>query len=321
MKQLICLLIAMIPTLAAAAIENFRGTWAVTAQGKNVLVLNIKVDGDDAARISGSIARPSRVQLSPQLVFSNVQGPSHRTPLLDPQFKDDRLTFAAVSPSDLNRRDRFELALSSPSAARLQMVDAPLPALVVVRVDEGADAASDWDPEFTYRMDEHVASNPELKRIYDEDQRERAEMDKVDRKILRERDASRRESVKRMLANGEVKTAQDFARAAMMFQHGNAADDYLLAHTLTMVSLAKGNSEAVWLSSASLDRYLHAIGQPQIYGTQFRQDSGLPMSQGQFNSTLISDALRQQLGVPTLAQQEEQRRRFEEMTRGSVATP
>ena len=78
--------------------------------------------------------------------------------------------------------------------------------------------------------------------------------------------------------------------------------DYLFAHTLALVALAKGDRSASWIASASLDRYLHSIGRPQIFGTGFGADG---KDQGAFDRGLVSDALRRELNVPALADQRE----------------
>ena len=91
-----------------------------------------------------------------------------------------------------------------------------------------------------------------------------------------------------------------------MFQHGSTSDDYLLAHTLAMIAVAKGDASALWIGSASLDRYLQSIGKPQIYGTQFKRDSDANATQQPYDRDLIQNALRRQLGVPSLAAQQEQ---------------
>jgi hypothetical protein len=97
-----------------------------------------------------------------------------------------------------------------------------------------------------------------------------------------------------------------------LFQHGDTSQDSLLAHTLAMVAVAKGASSALWIAAATLDRYLQKIGQPQIFGTQFQQDGKNDWSQDPFDRDLISDPLRQRLGVPILAAQKMQ---FESITR------
>jgi hypothetical protein len=63
-----------------------------------------------------------------------------------------------------------------------------------------------------------------------------------------------------MIDNDALHTAQDFEHAAFIFQHGTAADDYLLAHTLATIAVAKGRTSALWIVTATLDRYLGQIG-------------------------------------------------------------
>jgi len=120
-------------------------------------------------------------------------------------------------------------------------------------------------------------------------------------------DETRRQQVMKLLADGALHSAEDFNEAAFLFQHGSRPDDYLLAHTLAMVAMRKGDAGAIWIASATLDRYLDSIKQPQIYGTQFHTPKDQLTTQEPYNRTLISDALRKQLGVPSLAEQDKQR--------------
>lgn len=101
-------------------------------------------------------------------------------------------------------------------------------------------------------------------------------------------------------------TAVDFENAAFIFQHGDTADDYLLAHTLATIAVAKGRSSALWIAAATLDRYLHKIGQSQIYGTQYMTHPDAPWTQSPYNTALIPDALREELGVPSISAQKKQ---------------
>ncbi|MGB8601870.1 MAG: hypothetical protein WCD42_06710, partial [Rhizomicrobium sp.] len=99
-------------------------------------------------------------------------------------------------------------------------------------------------------------------------------------------------------------TGQDYLAAAFIFQHGRTSDSCLLAHALAMVAVEKGNREAIWIASATLDRYLQDIGQKQIFGTQYSR-AHVPggWTQEPFDRELISDALRKELQVPSLAKQ------------------
>lgn len=110
----------------------------------------------------------------------------------------------------------------------------------------------------------------ELMQIYEADQKDRkAQLGGVDWKVVGPRDTGRRKRVRELIDKGVVRTGKDYERAAMVFQHGDTPEDILFAHVLAVAALGKGNAEARWLAAASLDRYLHRLGQPQVFGTQF----------------------------------------------------
>jgi hypothetical protein len=129
-----------------------------------------------------------------------------------------------------------------------------------------------------------------------------------------DRAAARRASLHAMLSRGEITSGSDLYEAAFVFQHGETAPDYMLAHVLALDALAKGFSRAKWLSVATLDRYLQLIGQPQIFGTQYPLDPKLPhpitnggrfsgRTQSPFDDTFLPAYLRQDFCVPDLEQQ------------------
>jgi hypothetical protein len=148
---------------------------------------------------------------------------------------------------------------------------------------------------------------------------------------VNDRDAARRSQLRQLLANGEVKSAQDFREASFIFQHGQEADDYLLAHILAMEAVAKGDTSSRWITAATLDRYLQAIGKVQVFGTQYsdktynywRDHHGDPaamrkpeahevgMTQEPYNDQLIPDALRTNFCVPNREQQKKNLKVFE----------
>jgi hypothetical protein len=104
------------------------------------------------------------------------------------------------------------------------------------------------------------------------------------------RDAMRRAEAKLLLAAGLLKTAQDFHDAAFIFQHGRDPDDYLLAHILATVAILRGDSSSKWLAAATLDRYLQAIGQKQVFGTQYLSKSYSYSLQHKIDSTAMRSA-------------------------------
>ena len=121
------------------------------------------------------------------------------------------------------------------------------------------------------------------------------------------RDAQRRKQVMDLLSRGALHTGEDFEEAAFVFQHGERPDDYLLAHTLATVAIAKGSTKSRWIAAATLDRYLQKIQQPQIYGTQYfvGPNQGAKFTQEPYNRQLIPDPLRTNMCVPDQAAQQQ----------------
>jgi hypothetical protein len=130
---------------------------------------------------------------------------------------------------------------------------------------------------------------------------------------LVKRDNARRDRVRELMASGALKSAQDFHDAAFIFQHSVQTDEYplsavandhLLAHVLSNVAVAKGDATSLWISAASLDRYLQSIGQAQVFGTQYQSTDDQPTTQEPYNRTLVPDVLRLVFCVPALKQQQ-----------------
>ncbi len=151
------------------------------------------------------------------------------------------------------------------------------------------------------------SDNTELTHIFEEDQRVRQPkpLGPEEPKITRT-DADRLALVKQMLANDQVYTTADYFHAALVLQHSPSSTDYLVAHTLAVLCAADHNTTCLWLSAATLDRYLQSINQPQIYGTQYLHFNHPPVTQQPYAADVISDSIRSELGVPGLKEQAEQ---------------
>ena len=121
---------------------------------------------------------------------------------------------------------------------------------------------------------------------------------------IKQRDRQRQTRVRKLLVSGALKTGEDYRDAAFIFQHGDQPDDYLLAHTLAMASVAKGDQEGRWIAAATLDRYLQALKKPQIFGTQYSKQGTKAYTQEPFNRHLVTDDLREALCVPRRDQQQ-----------------
>jgi hypothetical protein len=153
----------------------------------------------------------------------------------------------------------------------------------------------------------HGQSPPssEVHRLFLEDQKDRGvggeslPWDKIE-----PRDRTRRERVHQLLSQDAVKTAGDFHDAAYIYQHGQASSDYLLAHVLATVAVQKGDTSSLWISAATLDRYLISIRQSQIFGTQYNSANNGPTTQDPYDKVLVPDKLRLVFCVPGIEQQQ-----------------
>jgi len=148
-------------------------------------------------------------------------------------------------------------------------------------------------------------SASEVHKLWDEDQIDRGvgAVEAIHGDTLLKRDEARRLRVHELLESGSLKTAEDFHDAAFIYQHGQTSDDYLFAHVLATIAVQKGDSRSLWVSAATLDRYLSSINQPQIFGTQFHSHSNSPYTQDPYNHSLVADQLRIMLSVPSIEQQ------------------
>jgi hypothetical protein len=174
-------------------------------------------------------------------------------------------------------------------------------------------------PSAAQRVKQQPA-NPEMTAIFDADQADRQGVGaRIDWSVVTPRDEARRALTRALLNAGSLRTGDDYWHAAFVFQHGGEPNDYLLAHTLAVIAAARGRPDATWIAAATLDRYLQNIGRPQIYGTQFQSPTGRPTTQEPYDRSLVSDALRQALGVPPRAAQENQRAQFEAQSRAAEA--
>lgn len=154
------------------------------------------------------------------------------------------------------------------------------------------------------------ANNPEMAEMLAADQ---AVRHSVTAERLRDRaflqtmiteDAERRQRTRALLEAGSLQTAEDYRAAAFIFQHGSTPEDYLLAHSLAVAALAKGDSESTWIAAATLDRYLQMTGKAQIYGTQTRKAPDGPATLDPYDRDLVPDTLRTALAVPAQADQD-----------------
>lgn len=300
----------------AGPTSAFAGHWVLRIGNRALIVVTLK-STTGAKGIEGWLARPKHFKSSGTgEFFSDISGRVIRYPIIQSNRSGGCLAFTIQNPSNKSDTDHFRLCLGAPGHATLGINLPTFEPWPVMREKGPIKIPTDWNSSRTYILGETDVPNAEMLRIFDADQKDRqAPFGKINWAVVNKRDSARRKLVRQLLAEGKLHTGKDFERAAFIFQHGGTPDDYLLAHTLAMVAIARGDVEAIWISAATLDRYLHAIHQPQIFGTQFNFKPDGRETQEPYNRQLISDALRRDLGVPSQAEQKVQEKEFERSSR------
>jgi hypothetical protein len=148
-----------------------------------------------------------------------------------------------------------------------------------------------------------AVDHEEVRRLHDEDQADRsaASDQDADWSVIEPRDTARRERVKALFASGALQTANDYYHAAMVLQHGDAPDDFLLAHEFCVVAITKGRNDrgTRWLAASAEDRFLMSIGRPQRFATQFRSVGDAPARLHEVDES-VTDQLRGLMDAPSL---------------------
>jgi hypothetical protein len=151
---------------------------------------------------------------------------------------------------------------------------------------------------------EPIAPNEELRQIVAADQQDRtAPLGSIDNAKLAPRDAERRAKVKAILARGEIRAAEDFFNAALVFQHGETVEDSRLAFALVTVAstLSPERPGPRAAACSAWDRLLLRSGKPQWYGTQFEpSESTGKIVLSKIDEAAVTDNDRRSCGLPTL---------------------
>ena len=290
--------------------KDFLGNWVLRLANRPLVVLTLASSGQPNGSFAGTLVRLKfTYQSGVGSVFFAIGGTPVRYPIIKSEIKDNCLSFTTRNPADEKDEDQYRLCSSGHERGTLGY-DFPgiEPWPVTLEKDQPV-VATDWESR-AYFLDETDVSNSEMQQINEQDQKDRQlPNEKIDWVVVSKADAARLAATRKLLAEGKLHTGKDFERASLIFQHSNEANDYLLAHTLAVVALARGQVSAAWMTAATLDRYLQTIHQPQIYGTQtdVRQK---PATQEPYNRLLISDPLRRMINVPSLATQEELRKQY-----------
>jgi hypothetical protein len=148
------------------------------------------------------------------------------------------------------------------------------------------------------------APNAELARLFTEDQADRTPPagKPIDWVEVGKRDKARLARARELYRGDQLRAGADYYNAAMILQHGGEPADYVLAHELCVVAIAKGHERAKWLAAASEDRFLRSLERPQRFGTQYSSSGpNAPMRLAPVEDG-VTDALRREFNAPTLEQ-------------------
>ena len=288
--------------------DGYAGTWVMRAGEHVLFVLTL---AERNGEFTGSLQRPRNFQANSGLSYSNISGGtvSERIVSASP----DASVLRIVTEGSGGASDRSEYVLTLVGTERVSLVPEGWPlepwGLTRIRGAEAPRVFEGWQADQSYAVDQtDVPSNPKMQAIFEADQAVRQSLptpEQLDK--MRAGDADRRAQTKALIDQGELHSGKDFNQAAFVFQHGERPEEFLYAHALATIALAKGDPAAAWIAAATLDRYLQSIGQPQIYGTQFTFPTATGANDSTFsepfNRELISDALRRQAGVLALEDQ------------------
>ncbi|MFK2899307.1 hypothetical protein ISP15_03100 [Dyella jejuensis] len=128
---------------------------------------------------------------------------------------------------------------------------------------------------------------------------------KINWDVVARKDAERKREVEKILADGGIRTTQDYFNASVIFQHGEDLKDIEQAYAfaVTAVNLDDKNQQAKQLEADAWDRIMLKRNRPQWYGTQFIRDKATgKFEMYQADSNVISDAERQAMGLPTMSE-------------------
>jgi hypothetical protein len=114
----------------------------------------------------------------------------------------------------------------------------------------------------------------ELQEIVARDQADRTEP--VDWNQVQPRDEQNRKRVGEIFGEGCFKTAEDYAAAALVYQHGNFPDHFFQTFLWAKRAVELGDQKQRWLMAAGIDRYLVKSGFKQLFATQVFKGSSDP---------------------------------------------
>jgi hypothetical protein len=295
------------PAPAAVPGADAAGVWALRSDGATLFTIALaRTPGGWV----GSWVQPEHFSFDGSR-FSAFRGPTiTRRSIAARELSGGAVALTFDDPHPGAFPDRITVRPLGPRQAELAW-DQVLDQVVLARVASARAAPPTARAGRSYPVPFNRPTNSEMTALFDADQAARADRAHIDWAKVAADDAARRARTRALLEAHALQSGDDFWHAAFIFQHGDRPADYLLAHSLAIIAAARGRADATWIAAATLDRYLQAIGQKQIYGTQYQTRDGQKATQEPYDRTLVSDALRAAMRVPSQAEQEKRRAEFD----------
>lgn len=293
--------------LSSPAVAGPPERWALRAGGVNLMVFEIEKRNE---RYVGRWIEPYRYSTNGEF-FEKVSNEtrSYRTRSAR-RLSDGGVELVFENPMPGGAPDRFTIKPEGRNGASMIWAAFKTVPYHLTRV-RAKPPLGPWNTDRVYLPDTIRKNNPEMTAIFAADQADRANPANIDWNKVWPADKARQIRTQALIDNGALSSADDYYHAAYVFQHGENADDFLKAHALATVAIERGRADAAWIAAATLDRYLQNIGRPQIYGTQFNRP-GKYFTQEPYRRDLIGDSIRAASNVPSLAQQDIQRRNWDQ---------
>ncbi len=302
-------MLTIVPVLLAAtsavATPCTAGTWALQASGQTIFRIEIS---KTPTSTTATWERPEHFETDGER-FSRISGPTVRRSARSIKLVNGDVELSFDDPAPGATPDIFRLHCVGAGLLNATYQGTGFEPFDLIRTKAKGAPLGPWDDERSYVRLITRPTNAEMTAIFDADQADR-QAERIDWSIVGPADKKRQTRTEELLSSGALRSGDDFYHAAFIFQHGSVADDYLKAHILAMIATARGNPGAVWIASATLDRYLQSIGKPQVIGTQYKMQKGRSATQEPYDRVLVSDAMRNALHVQAMPEQEQRRQQY-----------
>jgi hypothetical protein len=117
------------------------------------------------------------------------------------------------------------------------------------------------------------------------------------------RDIGRRVKVAELFARGYLRTADDYKKAALIFQHGTIPEYFYQAYIFAKNAYRLGDPDGQHLAKLAIDRFLIHSGYKQVFGSQATKRSDMSCWCLYPLETSFSEEFRKSKGGKTLAEQ------------------